>query len=294
LKTSHQAKFRQILIAVTALALLGFTPSPLSAEEVNHSPSSDSLSSDEVEWVQRVIPSYTPGKPLEKKAKTIFGKNILPRHSQRTQWYPREVERSPSDTQEAQLIIIWLYPENVTQGPIYFPRSGSVVFGITALLKEDEVLSIGNNLIARDSDQVITIVDPLSFPSLNLWRIEETTRKKGLITRIHTFFRKTKKELRNAGSIPIQSSNVGVCGDFERARTKKRGLGGKERCKKIWHFEAKISKTGKKVVSNEILIEAKARRYKTRTRKKRLHYKLLKGRLKASKKSLRSEIPLTQ
>lgn len=288
------------LITLTMLPVIMWMTgaSPVSAEEPDEGQRGVSdadpallLNEIQLEWAKRIIPKFEDLQPLSPEATHALGSPVLPKHQKREPWYVTDVQVEQAKPGIAHGVIIWLYPGILRKGPSHYPRSKHVLLGLIALAKDNEVIAVGKKLITRESDQVMSFISPISLPSLTLWGVEEVTRTKGEITRNHVYFRKRNKHLLHAGTVPVLSSNLGFCGTFERAVKKRRGLGGKERCKSIWHYEASISPTKNGLKVQENFTIAKARKYKPRTKTKTIRYEWRKGRMKANRSSLRSKVP---
>jgi len=249
------------------------------------------LSEVEEEWAQKILPSLGDNQVIGSDTKHCFGQTFLPKHMRGERWNVAEVLVEAAPTGESHLVLIWFYPVSLAEGPRHYPRSKEVIVGLLALAKDGNILAFGKNILTRESDQTMGFLPRISLPKLTLWGLEEITRFKGVLTRNQVYFRKSKKKLIHAGTIPTVSTNLGLCGSFKRARAKKRGLAGTKKCPSLWHFETTLKKTKKGLRVSERFTLAKGKRYKAKTRERTVTYQWTRGRLKGNRKSLRQSVP---
>ena len=154
-------------------------------------------------------------------------------------------------------------------------------------------MAVADHLVERGGNETVRILTPVSFGKITLWPMERTLRNKGVVAKSRTFFRKSRKRILPSGTIPVSAGNLGVCGSFKRAKKKRRGLRGKNDCSTIWNFDTQLSSRKGTFKVHEVFEQAKAKRYKLKTKKKTLTYRLKGGRLVPNRRSLRNLAPST-
>ena len=177
------------------------------------------------------------------------------------------------------------------QGPIHYPLGSDVLLGIPFLVKEGDLLAVVDQPLFLNRHSSLEPSTSLSLKNVTLWSTEEVMRSGGILHRHRLYFRKHRKVLRSAGSVPVLASNLGLCGSLERASRKRRTLGGKKKCSLLYHLKTSIEESRRGLDVREELSSSRHPRFKVKSRKGRVQYRWTGKRLKPTRKSLWSRIP---
>ena len=176
-------------------------------------------------------------------------------------------------------------------GPIHYPLGNDVLLGIPFLAKRGKILAVIDQPLFLDRYSYLEPAPSLSLKKVTLWALEEVMHSDGTLHRHRLYFRKNRNILRSAGAVPVLASNLGSCGSLERAKRKRRTLGGKKKCALLYHLKTTIEETRRGLSVNEELRSSRHPRFSIKERTRRLQYRWTGKRLQPNRKSLWARIP---